>query len=437
MDVKFTTVRKSNLNTVPVIDGQVIAIQDETGFYYDMNSVRRSVGGIRVVNELSGVGQPQQLVVVTKGSDSGVYIWDEANSSYVLVANTDTDTFLALVKSVDLEKGYLTSTNGEDGSMSLFWADDVYIDYTSGTVTAKKFNGVATKALESDFSSRSTESEHALTAEVSNNLTEQTFGDSTQGIYLQNGKPAVCEHTVKSDVPEDAKFSDTTYTAFLGSTQSTSGSEGLVPQPGILDTSKFLKGDGTWSDVEVQEMYGCTKHERGYSGLVPAPSAGETDYFLSGDGSWSRYLAGKGLQYYNNSFYLASTDVQPGTYGPTPNAQDMTIYQGNFVMIPRITVDETGRVTNIVEVPCYLNAGGDTDPDPIPNSNLMFFSVAEANGHLLCTYVNSDTSAASFSLSSEGDLLCEYTTDPSPYTFALDDNGHLIATRNESVPIIT
>lgn len=53
-------------------------------------------------------------------------------------------------------------------------------------------------------------------------------------------------HKVESDVPADAKFTDTTYETFKGATEE-AGSDGLVPGPQAEEKDLFLKGDGTWA----------------------------------------------------------------------------------------------------------------------------------------------------------------------------------------------
>lgn len=52
--------------------------------------------------------------------------------------------------------------------------------------------------------------------------------------------------TVGVNVPAGAKFTDTTYDAFIGATASAAGGKGLVPSPAVGGQAKFLKGDGTW-----------------------------------------------------------------------------------------------------------------------------------------------------------------------------------------------
>lgn len=40
MKVKFVKTQKQYLDQLPIVDGQIIAITDEDGIYYDMNGTR-------------------------------------------------------------------------------------------------------------------------------------------------------------------------------------------------------------------------------------------------------------------------------------------------------------------------------------------------------------------------------------------------------------
>lgn len=57
-------------------------------------------------------------------------------------------------------------------------------------------------------------------------------------------------HTVNADVPEGAKFTDTTYSVLGGS--HTAGQYVLVPAPPAGEENAFLRRDGTW--VEMEEV---------------------------------------------------------------------------------------------------------------------------------------------------------------------------------------
>jgi len=42
MEVKFIHTNQDNLNSVPIVDGQIIVLKDASGVYYDMDSTRHS-----------------------------------------------------------------------------------------------------------------------------------------------------------------------------------------------------------------------------------------------------------------------------------------------------------------------------------------------------------------------------------------------------------
>lgn len=56
--------------------------------------------------------------------------------------------------------------------------------------------------------------------------------------------------TIAANVPADAKFTDTTYEAFVGASESAAGKAGLVPAPVSGEEGKFLMGNGTWAVPE-------------------------------------------------------------------------------------------------------------------------------------------------------------------------------------------
>lgn len=60
-------------------------------------------------------------------------------------------------------------------------------------------------------------------------------------------------HTIQSDVPANAKFTDTTYEDMTAATVSTDGTHGLVPAPTKGSQDKFLRGDGNWADVTASD----------------------------------------------------------------------------------------------------------------------------------------------------------------------------------------
>lgn len=138
-------------------------------------------------------------------------------------------------------------------------------------------------------------------------------------------------HTVNSDVPSGAKFTDTVYTHPItsgnkhipsggssgqilrwsadgtavwgadnnttyadmkGATTSADGTHGLVPAPANGAANRYLRSDGTWqvppdNNTTYSNMTAATASAAGKAGLVPAPAAGKQGQFLRGDGTWA------------------------------------------------------------------------------------------------------------------------------------------------------
>ncbi len=97
-------------------------------------------------------------------------------------------------------------------------------------------------------------------------------------------------HTVESNVPANAVFTDTVYTlptagSSLGGVKTTStvtSTTGLTPCP-IISGIPYYKDTNNTYNI----MTGSTTSTAGKSGLVPAPSTGSQDKFLRGDGTWA------------------------------------------------------------------------------------------------------------------------------------------------------
>lgn len=95
MDVVFITTNAQNLNNVAVKNGQVIALRDCPGYYYDHDNTRWYVGGFIKVTQLP------QLVDVLPGSSAiymlleddgsmmpGLYLPDTDNNEWVCIASS-------------------------------------------------------------------------------------------------------------------------------------------------------------------------------------------------------------------------------------------------------------------------------------------------------------------------------------------------------------
>lgn len=82
MDVTFITTTAAKLNSIPIVDGQVIAISDESSYYYDMNNKRNRVSGTAFVSNLVGTGQENMLYVVS--DPAGLYLYENGEYKSIL-----------------------------------------------------------------------------------------------------------------------------------------------------------------------------------------------------------------------------------------------------------------------------------------------------------------------------------------------------------------
>lgn len=144
---------------------------------------------------------------------------------------------------------------------------------------------------------------HAPANAEQNVQSDWSATDSTSDAYIKNkptSMPAnggnaatVGGHTVGTDVPAGAVFTDTKPVNMKGATASAAGAAGYVPAPAAGAQAKFLRGDGTWQstpNTTYGVFKGATADAAGTSGLVKAPAVGEDDCLLCGDGTWAQPL---------------------------------------------------------------------------------------------------------------------------------------------------
>lgn len=67
-----------------------------------------------------------------------------------------------------------------------------------------------------------------------------------QAVAKASNADKVGGHTVATNVPSGAKFTDTTYEAMAGASATADGKSGLVPKPTKGNQTKYLRADGTW-----------------------------------------------------------------------------------------------------------------------------------------------------------------------------------------------
>lgn len=110
----------------------------------------------------------------------------------------------------------------------------------------------------------------ATQAALNKKVTAGGTGSLTNPIYINaDGATAACSFTVKTSVPENAKFTDTTYSDFVKS--GSAAAHGLVPKPPTTaGTTKYLREDGTWTTPPNTNTWQANSVSQ--AGYVSAPT---------------------------------------------------------------------------------------------------------------------------------------------------------------------
>ena len=164
-------------------------------------------------------------------------------------------------------------------------------------------------------------------------------GSATRPVYFEaSGIPKAINYTIQSNVPANAKFTDTTYTTFNRSTN------GLVPHPTTTTSTRFLREDGSWI-VPTNTTYALATTSA--NGLLRQLD-GNTTHFLRGDGTWQTppvtSVNGK-----TGAVTLSNTDVgavkNSGVRGEDGNHQMAMSWDGSHVIVG---VDNNAAVKTLV-----------------------------------------------------------------------------------------
>lgn len=313
MDVKYITATAEQLPTVPIVDGQIIAISNSDAFFYDMGSTRRPVSGQKMVESLpestDGI-YPNTLFYVTSGDNKGIVWW--TGTEFIVVANQNTDQNV-LSQSTETKQFYLSgSLDASDSTSSLVKRSDVYVD-AQGNIHAPGYKGG--KADESWSADNAANAEKATNDGIGNEIAETYISD-----IRQDGDKLILTFGNGNTKEVNITDNDTHYTTGLVFSDTSSGKENAVGENGsvymnILDdqtlrSSHLINGSGIAEvtsdaegnlDIHVTDKWKPnTKDEPGYVAAGEPSKIWGTD--AQGEPGWI------------DGYSHPESEVDPGTY---------------------------------------------------------------------------------------------------------------------------
>ncbi len=162
------------------------------------------------------------------------------------------------------ESAHTTEITGETGkiyvdlstSKTYRWSGTAFAEI-SASLALGETSSTAYRGDRGKIAYDHSQAAHAPANAEANVQSDWSVSDTNSDAYIKNkptSMPAnggnaatVGGHTVGVDVPANAKFTDTTYSAFKGATSGAAGAAGLVPAPAAGKQASFLRGDGTWA----------------------------------------------------------------------------------------------------------------------------------------------------------------------------------------------
>lgn len=222
----------------------------------------------------------QAIPVAQKGVASGVASLDENGKvpSAQLPSYVDdvieVDNYDALPETGESGKIYMT----KDTNKAYRWGGSAYVEIaqgvTLGETASTAYPGDKGK-IAYDHAQLVSGNPHNVTkadvdlANVENvkqiaGLAEGTTEDHVVTFGADGFSVKDSGFTIASNVPADAKFTDTTYSDMVGATGEAGGTAGLVPAPSAGQEDAFLRGDGTWVDVTIPTKVSDLTNDSGY-----------------------------------------------------------------------------------------------------------------------------------------------------------------------------
>lgn len=119
MNVSYTLTTSAKLSNLPIVNGQLIYLQDVAETYYDDNGARKQISSVKVVSSLPESGRTGVLYAVPVSSGStqaNAHVWDATNSQYVMVSSPVSIASTAVAGIVKPDGSSITIT--PDGTIS-------------------------------------------------------------------------------------------------------------------------------------------------------------------------------------------------------------------------------------------------------------------------------------------------------------------------------
>lgn len=161
------------------------------------------------------------------------------------------------------ESAHTTEITGESGKIyvdlatnkTYRWSGSGYVEI-SASLALGETSSTAYRGDRGKIAYEHSQAAHAPANAEANVQADWNESDPESDAFINNkptSMPAnggnaatVGGHTVKSDVPENAVFTDTKPVNMKGATADTAGSAGYAPAPAAGAQGKYLRGDGTW-----------------------------------------------------------------------------------------------------------------------------------------------------------------------------------------------
>ena len=337
----YLTTNKSNLNNIPLLNGQVISIYDADEVWYDApingspegNPVRRKISDVRIINTL--IEDPEEgkayIYMPEDPLDWDLRVW--VGGEWCVIADITEDTKEVKTEVITTDKFYLTGTTDPNDDAIGFLQKNISIYAQNGVIHADLAGNAdtATNATSADTADvATTATNDALNQSITGYLREVssdavdnlgstltfTDGDGTVStVRVSDHVYNVFSDVYPGIVPDTSTtvLSDTTDLLLTGSgwmdvdnvavgsaTSATSASEDASGN--TIDSTYFAgasfdsasgdltltAGDGsTATTVNIPCITVSNVFTQDTNGLVPAPGSGGSSLFLKGNGTWA------------------------------------------------------------------------------------------------------------------------------------------------------